>query len=162
MPKTIKVALSTQSIDSALKEIESYKQDLKRKTDSLIQAIVQECVDIARAKIVQMNAVMMGELLGSIQGVYDPATGIGVIFTDCPHAVFVEFGTGSVGSNSPHPDYGSWKYDSNNHGEAGWWYFGDWDGNWHWTKGMPSRPFLWETAQEISKLMQQATREVFK
>ena len=71
------------------------------------------------------------------------------IYTDCDWAAFVEFGTGVVGKSNPHPDTGlaNWKYDTNNHGEAGWWYFND--GEWHWTKGMPSRPFMYETAQEL-------------
>lgn len=53
-----------------------------------------------------------------------------------------EFGTGIVGSNSPHVDEmlakSGWKYDVNNHGEKGWIYPKQ-DGSFGWTKGQPAQ-----------------------
>jgi len=72
------------------------------------------------------------------------------------YAMFVEYGTGIVGSENPHPT-GRWNYDVNSHGESGWWYPTDSsdpnpskkmnkNGNMvAWTKGVPSRPFLYDT-----------------
>lgn len=60
-------------------------------------------------------------------------------------AIFVEYGTGIVGKNSPHPV--PWEYDINEHGDKGWVYQ-DEDG-WHWTKGMASKPYFWELQKWI-------------
>lgn len=61
---------------------------------------------------------------------------------DSDHACYVEFGTGIVGADSPHPK--PWAYDINGHGEDGWQYLGD-DGRLHWTMGSESRPFMYNT-----------------
>lgn len=74
------------------------------------------------------------------------------------YAIFVEYGTGIVGSQNPHPklDTIGWIYDVNQHGEKGWYYPTiESDPNpykimingqlYAWTKGMPSRPFMYET-----------------
>lgn len=75
------------------------------------------------------------------------------------YAIYVEYGTGVVGRDSPHPDPSKfgWIYDINNRGEKGWWYpsspndpnptaymndLGKW---WAWTKGQASRPFMYLT-----------------
>lgn len=78
---------------------------------------------------------------------------------DNEYYTFVEYGTGIVGANSSHPDTSGfgWVYDTNNHGESGWWYpsaesdpnptsYQAEDGNWWaWTKGQRSTPFMYET-----------------
>lgn len=82
------------------------------------------------------------------------------------YAMYVEFGTGIVGSRGkPHPKLSEqgWKYDVNQHGEAGWVYpsserdpnrnkWQDKNGNWFaWTKGQEARPFMYETWLYISR-----------
>lgn len=88
---------------------------------------------------------------------------------DAGCATFVEFGTGIVGLQEPHPeaDDNGWKYDVKGHGRKGWWYPVDYsyyinhstvqpyrkksDGNYiFWTRGQPSRPFMW-SAKEYMK-----------
>ena len=70
----------------------------------------------------------------------------------------MEYGTGVRGKNSPHPKPPEgWIYDVNEHGEEGWWYMGD-DGELHWTRGMPSRPFMYDTAKEL----RENTKEIIK
>lgn len=112
----------------------------------------------------QFPAVYTGELLNSIQS--EPGAMISngsqwIIYTGCEWAPFVEFGTGIIGSGNPHPDPGlaNWKYDVNGHGEAGWHYYKD--GGWHWTKGMPSRPFMYETGRDLRKIVPKIAKEVF-
>ena len=49
----------------------------------------------------------------------------GVVYNDNPKMAFIEFGTGVVGKNSkqnPLADQVGWVYDTNQHGDAGWWY----------------------------------------
>ena len=94
----------------------------------------------------------------------------------CGYAVYVEFGTGIKGEGSPHPDTAilGWKYDINQHGELGWWYPTDnADPNpykytakngttYAWTRGMPSRPFMYETAQMLRASVVPVARSVFQ
>lgn len=79
-----------------------------------------------------------------------------------PYAVYVEFGTGIVGKNNPHPNPLQWSefrgYDVNGHGDAGWHYL-DTDNKLHWTKGMPARPVMYNTRQWLKT---QATRTIRK
>ena len=75
-------------------------------------------------------------------------------------AVLLEFGTGIVGERQPHQvaaEFG-YKYDINAHGDAGWFYpttLTDRNPRKYvtkkgdvlaWTKGMPSRPFMYNTS----------------
>ena len=83
------------------------------------------------------------------------------VYVTSQHMMYVEFGTGIVGSNDPHPNTSfmdeSWEYDINHHGEKGWWYpttSRDKNKNkkvgangqlYAFTKGQRSRPFMYNT-----------------
>ena len=65
------------------------------------------------------------------------------IYSPSDHADYVEFGTGIIGEESPHPrpSFGNWVYDINNHGEAGWVYIKN--GKRYHTLGTRARPFMY-------------------
>lgn len=153
--KTITVELTPRGIASAIREIERFKRQLKAWCDDLVRTLVDEGVVIAKMNVMHMNAVFTGELEESIQGVFFPAEGKGVIFTDVPHALYVEYGTGIVGAGSPHPEPESaeWVYDIHHHGESGWVYFLTTDNinRFVWTKGMASRPFMYNTLRWLEQ-----------
>lgn len=80
-----------------------------------------------------------------------------VLYVGCDYAIYVEFGTGIVGSENPHPNPSRWQYDVNQHGDEGWWYKTDNpypnqkviktdDGETlaH-TRGQESKPFMYKT-----------------
>lgn len=164
MSKRIKCSLSQSSLQQAIREIEQYKQEIISKTKIFAQRLADEGVILAKVKIMEYPAVYTGELLNSIMD--EPGAIITngsqwIIYTGCQWAQFVEFGTGIVGSENPHPDtsIANWKYDVNEHGDSGWHYYKD--GKWHWTKGMPSRPFMYETAMDITNLVPKIAMEVF-
>ena len=71
---------------------------------------------------------------------------------DAGFAAYVEYGTGIVGRGSPHPEAAERGvvYDRNNHGNKGWRYFKK--GKFRFTRGQTSKPFMYETAQQIPKL----------
>ena len=165
MPKKITMNLSVSSIQNAIKELRKYQNDLNRKCEEFCRRLADEGVIIAKMEIMSFPAVCTGELLASIEDKPGAVITNGsqwVIYTGCPWAKYVEFGTGIVGKNNPHPEPGlaNWKYDINQHGEAGWFYFKD--GEWHWTKGMPSRPFMYETRMELATKVAKIAREVFR
>jgi len=160
--KKIIFGLSTKEINRAIRELEQYKKELNRKTSLLIEALTDRGVEIAKAQIRELGAVYTGELEESITGYFNPTVQVGIIRAGAPYAIYVEFGTGIVGAGSPHPAPAGWRYDVNNHGEAGWWYFNDRDQKWHWTKGIESRPFMYNTVQILERESVRIAKEVFK
>lgn len=160
------IGLSASGFRALAKEIRKYRNGLQEKCEEFAYRMAEEGVAIAQLKIADKDAIYTGELLSSMnleQGdiIYDGASFC--IYTACPWAAFVEFGTGVKGDNSPHPDtsIANWKYDVNNHGKKGWYYFKD--GRWYWTNGMPSRPFMYETAQYLRDMsvISHIAKEVF-
>lgn len=164
MSKTISVSLSEKSFRDASKEILKYKKEIIAKCQILAERLAERGVEIAQMKIQSHNAVYTGELWASIQKTPGMVLQYGstyIVYTDCPWAKYVEFGTGITGLHNPHQNasVSGWKYDVNEHGESGWFYYKD--GEWHWTKGMPSRPFMYETDLELILEISKIAKEVF-
>lgn len=165
MPR-YRTGLSAKGFRNLAKQVREYRKSLTDKCEEFAYRMAEEGFAIAQLKILSFNAVMTGELLDSMNLEAGDILSNGstyYIYTDCDWAAFVEFGTGVVGQENPHPETGiaNWKYDVNDHGEKGWFYFKD--GEWHWTKGMPSRAFLFETGQELKNisLISSIAEEVF-
>ena len=106
MPKTITMTLSQSSIQNAIKELKQYQSELNRKCEILAHRLADEGVIIAKMEIMSFPAVCTGELLASIEDKPGAVITNGsqwVIYTGCPWAKYVEFRTGLVGKNNPHP-----------------------------------------------------------
>lgn len=168
MAKKITIGLSAKEFREAARQIERYKEELTRKVELFVHRLADEGVKLAKIKIMQYPAIDTGELLNSIKN--EPGAVITngsqwIVYTGCKWAPYVEFGTGVVGAQNPHPDtsIADWKYDVNGHGEAGWLYSkeGENEIETHWTKGMPSRPFMYETARDLRRLIPKIAKEVF-
>ena len=170
--KNIQVnVLDPKSIDKAIKELNAYKKEVETKTVALAQRLTDLGANIARMKIVSMGAYYSGELLSGVDGYFSPSLNTGFIRVTSDHVAFVEFGTGVVGQQSPHQNgeylsKASWSYASGskifttNDGKVGWIYPTD-DGGFRFTEGMPSRPFMYETALELERQYMQIAKEVF-
>lgn len=117
-------------------------------------------VDEAKNMAMYMNAYDSGDLVNGIVEEYRDEKGY--VHSTAPHTAFVEMGTGIRGQQEPNPNnyYPGWSYDVNEHGEAGWFYIKD--GVKHWTKGMPSRPFLYDTAQMLRRSIAQIAERVWR
>ena len=160
--KVISFGLNPNDIDRAIKEVEQYKQEFQEKCNRLIQALTDYGVEVAKVQVTQLGAWYTGELMSSIEGYFSPTYGVGIIKAGAYYAAYVEFGTGVVGSSSPHPNPQGWKYDVNAHGDDGWIYYDDYSGDFRWTKGFKSRPFMYNTARELEKECKRIALEVFK
>lgn len=160
MPK-ISIGLDSESINKALKEIKAYQKKVENAGPELVKRLTEEGTQQAKEMAMYMNAYDSGELVNGIVGSYQGNSGL--IESTAPHSGYVEFGTGIKGKENQHPNPGlaNWKYDVNEHGEAGWWYWGD-DGQWHWTKGMPSRPYMYDTATILKQSVPYVAEEVLK
>ena len=105
MSKTvIKFSLNTKDIDRAIAELKQFKKEFLEKCDRLIEALTDYGVEVAQIQVAQLDAVYTGELMNSIEGYYSPTHHVGIIKAGAYYAAYVEFGTGVVGKQSPHPD----------------------------------------------------------
>ena len=173
--KTISMnCLSQSSIQNAIKQLRAYQDSLTYKCQMVAQKLAEKGVEIARVQIADLDAVFTSELLSSIHSEYEGITkggGAWAVVAGTDHALMVEFGTGIVGKQSPYPgelpDGVTWNYASGKtirqlaYGRYGWFYPGD-DGNWYFTEGMPSRPFMYYTSMQLMKLVEKTVKEVFK
>ena len=83
------------------------------------------------------------------------------IINDCYYSAWVEYGTGTVGEGT-HDDPKNYRYDVNNHGDNGWWFF-DEDGNIHWTKGMTAHRYMYQSLIDyISGEYKRIFKELFE
>ena len=175
MPKKITInALSKSSIENAIKQLRAYQNDLTYKCQLLAEKLAEKGVEIARVQIADLDAIFTSELLSSIHAEYKGSTKGGSIWSvvaGTDHAMFVEFGTGIVGKQSPYPgefqDGVSWEYASGKtirqlaDGRYGWFYKDD-DGQWWFTEGMPSRPFMYYTSIQLRDIVVKTAKEVFE
>ena len=157
---TIKLKLNTDSINQALKEVKAYQRKVESAGERLTHALTEQGVSFAQLNASYMNIYDTGELVRGIDSEYRGAKGY--VLSTAPHSAFCEFGTGAVGKGSQHPNpsLAGWKYNVNNHGQAGWWYWKD--GDWHWTAGMPSRPYMYDTARMLREQVIPAAKEALK
>jgi hypothetical protein len=153
--------LNTASIDQAIQELEDYRKKVKGLGPAVVKRLVEDGTEEAKNMALYMNAYDSGELVNGIQGEYDGKEG--AIHSTAAHSAYVEYGTGIRGSQDPHPESvaAGWKYDVNEHGEKGWFYLGK-DGKRHWTKGMPHRPFMYDTAQVLRQSVEYIAKSEMK
>ena len=155
-----KIVVNLGNVSAAIEEIEKYQKRLENNIKEFLTRLLETGVEISKAKIMELGAFDNGELHDSLSYMLYKEGNKGIIFTDCSHACFVEFGTGIKGANSPHPTM-PWAYDINGHGEDGWYYYDTEQGRIRFTQGMPSRPFMYETTKELEQRAVEIAREVF-
>ena len=172
--KPIKLnCFSQSSIQNAIKALQSYQDNLTYKCQLLAEKLAEKGVEIARVQISDLDAVFTSELLQSVHSEYKGSVkggGVWAVVADSKHAAFVEFGTGIIGKANPYkgalPEGVDWQYASGKtirqlaDGRYGWFYKGK-DGNWYFTEGMPSRPFMYNTANELRSIIVSTAKEVF-
>lgn len=172
--KTLTATLSVSSIRQLQKDLIRYQEYLINKAAQLAKRLSELGVDIAQVQIADLDAIFTGELIASIQSKYKDSTKYGAIFAivaDSSHACFVEFGMGQRGKDTPYPyplpEGVSWDYNVGKTirqnavtGRYYWFYPGQ-DGLWHYTEGMPARPFLHNTSMELLREIPKIAKEVF-
>lgn len=159
--------LQPDSIENAIKVLENLTS--QEKLNEFSKRLAERGVEIAKARLVTLGATFTNELLNSVH-VEDKGDGVFVIKTDSDHAAFVEFGTGQLGQEGsypyPFPEGANWAYNVGStifeieDGQYGWFYPAD-DGTWKFTQGMPSRPFMYETALQLREEISKVAKEVF-
>lgn len=172
--KPLKADLSISSIRQLQKDLIRYQEYLANKAAHLAKRLSELGVDIAQVQIADLDAIFTGELIASIHSKYKDSTKYGAIFAvvaDSSHACFVEFGTGQRGEDKPYPyplpEGVSWDYNVGKtirqNAKTGryYWFYPGQDGQWHYTEGMPARPFLHNTSMELFREIPKIAKEIF-
>jgi hypothetical protein len=168
--RVFKTDLSVKGIEQLKKDLLNYKNNtLQKKVNLLAQRLAEKGVAIAKSNITTLDAIFTGELLNSIHTRYggsSKGTAIFYIVADSDHAIYVEMGSGLIGASKPYPGklpvvYAQGKtIHHTKNGKYGWFYQDD-NGEWYFTEGMPSRPFMYETSLELMQLVVKTAKEVF-
>lgn len=158
--------LDPGSIDEAIAEIEKYEKFIEQKSKEFVEMLTDLGVEIAKERV----PVKTGQAQASINGyVFDKK---GFIRAG-GYCAYIEFGTGVKGLNSPHPSpeylaIMQWAYNSGitifttKDGRIGWYYpVDETRTQWRFTEGMPSRPFMFETALYLKQEAATIAKEVF-
>ena len=173
MKRTFQADLSKSGIEKLIKQFKNYKNNiLPNKLNEISKRLSAEGILVAQTKIQKYNAVFTGELVNSImqkKGIQTKTMSVFYVVADSEHAVFVEFGTGQMGLESPYPyplpPGVDWKYNTGptifevSPGQYGWIY--ERDGKTYFTQGMPARPFMYETAMDLYTKVVSIVMEVF-
>ena len=162
----LSATLSSKSLNDLLKQVGKYREKVENAGPKITRVLTEAGVSIAKDNASYMNIYDSGELVNGIVAEYVGAYGVetakGKVHSTARHSAFCEFGTGVVGKGSQHPDpMPGWVYDVNEHGEDGWWYYDD-QGEKRWTKGMPSRPYMYDTARMLRNMIEPVAKEVIK
>ena len=163
-----KVGISITGVADTLAVVKKIQTSLDSKIELLLKEIMHQGVEITKVNVKGISWSVFhnsktgwyqpsGDLSTKIVGIYDPTDHTALILADSPYAVFVEYGTGVIGAANPHPTGGA--YDTNGHGDEGWWYFAEGDS--HWTKGQPARAFMYRSYMELKDLVPRIAKEVF-
>lgn len=170
--RKITVELTESGIDKAIKELEEYKKDIKRKTALLQDRVakrIEEEADKGFASAVVDDLVRGGYQKPDVTVNYTTKGDISVVVAQGEDAVWVEFGAGvyhngNLGS-SPHPrgselgmtigGYGQGK------GKQRSWGFKDADGTLHVTRGTPAQMPLEKAVLSVLDELPQMAKEVF-
>lgn len=168
--KVIKVGLSESSINSAIKEIEKYKQDFQYKIQIFRKKVAERLARLAQDGF--NNAVADDWLSGqapapNVKVTVEEQGGISLVVASGSDAVFIEFGAGvyhngSVGT-SPHPNNQNLKIGEYGKGQGSkpTWGFMDNSGELHITHGVRAQMPLYTASRLIAFEIQELIKEVF-
>ncbi len=177
MAKKVQLKLNGRDIQRYVRQLARWRKGLDEDLDFFMRYIAQEAEDYAKSicpeGVIDHEG---GHLKDSIKAAYNPSSKRITVRAGSAWAIYVEYGTGVVGAASPHPDPEGWSYGNR---ADGWWYPIDEnvyeqmeslgmpvsknaDGQcFGWTKGMESRPFMYETQRYIRGLIEKEAKEFF-
>lgn len=172
----IEVSFSINGLKKSEKFINEEVKRINDKMRSFLQALVDVGVEIYQAHIESADTLSPIRNFNIEKKADDHYAYFKV---NDKIALFIEFGTGLAGQGSPHPESNEkgWQYNIGQHiHEDGSWFYPSDDNDpnpykWHtedgqvyaWTRcGIPSRPYMYYTANEIQGNVQKIAKEIFK
>ena len=163
MSKTIKILLSEESVRSAIKQVEAYRDGISRKMETLFSRLADIGIDVARATI---DSIPSDEKGSTYPDKKDLSSNGVTVFLGGDKVLFVEFGAGIAFSQPQNPKaaemgYGLGTYPGQTHAyqESGW-YYSTAEGSKHSRGNAPYMP-LYKADMEIQQRVREIAKEVF-
>lgn len=165
--------LSISSLNEMVKRLENREKNYPKIAKNIANRLSSEMLD----EVKQVTSPHGGKPYKDtelIPATLEGNTATAGIKNTTDKAYFNEFGTGIVGSQHPHIaeelTKEGYKYDVNNHGEAGWWYptteddpnptKKEVDNGWiAWTKGLPAQKAFYEALKIAEERFIEVGRE---
>lgn len=157
MTKKYNVSLSSSDIKEMVEELVRIREGTKAYARNVTNSLLDTAVGDAVRNLEQMSGQTGYEpthkIADSIVKETVLSTGersnwSGKVVVNDPAGAYAEYGTGVVGLKHKHPMPIGWNYDSKKHGNKGWFYKDD-AGVRYWTRGQRSKPFLYNSMQEL-------------
>lgn len=159
MKRVIKVELSPDSIDDAVKELERYTEDLERKLKIFVGTLTQKGVKVAKMAVVASRGdstnAYVDYTVDSSNGEIITAT----VFLQGTEALFIEFGAGiAYNTGQQHPMAGEFgygvgtypsKHPPNKAINPGYWWYKDENGQKHRSIGTEATMPIYKASVEI-------------
>lgn len=145
MSNTIEVKVNLNKLDEIIKKIPQFHR-----------AVIENAENNTKENILSSipPAFDTGELYSSIHSETDDYEGR--VYSDCEHAIYVEFGAGIVGQASPHPS-GNGVYRN-----SSWTYYDENIERFIKTKGFISRPFMFNAVTTTKNQLKDIAGEIFE
>lgn len=146
-----------------LTELEAYLTQYEKAIQTTRKKIVEDLCETGESLLAEYSPIEDHELKSSTthRVSHQGRVSRGEIYQTAPHAPFVEFGTGVVGKSNPHKEYQSydWTYDTNSHGDDGWYYYDTDRGTVRWTKGQVASAQHLKTAVDLRSVVKKVAKE---
>lgn len=169
--RTIKIGLSEQDIDRAIRELAQYKADFTQKVELLREKVAERLADEARsgfAGAIADDLVKGGQRLADVKVSVDNRGSLTVVVASGEDAVWVEFGAGvhhnSSPGSSPHPNGAELGFTIGSFGKGNgkketWGYYEE--GELKLTRGTPATMPMYRAVQTVCNDIQSIARGVF-
>jgi len=154
----VEVVLGVNGIEALRREIKKYEAFMATGVNKIAERLA------IIAEEVMLSLIPQGEIDGNISGIVtrEPIVDGQRISYEGEDVAYIEFGTGIVGAESPHPKSSEfeWHYDINQHGWKGWYYTHKLTGEIAFSVGIPPISPVYDTAREIQKRAVEIISEV--
>lgn len=154
--KTIKVSLSEKGLDNLITKLNTLKEGLKEADNQIVKEMAKNVEDMVTNNINQTPYKDGNDETVAYSEINGNKAVAGMRGRQC---VYNEFGTGTKGEESPHPEKGKFnlkgyntgpKIRPDNNGNLVWWYFKD--GKPWYTNGIPAGKQVFKAANELRKI----------
>lgn len=179
MSTKISFGLSVREVNSAIKEIKVYQNDLNRKCEELCRRLTAEGIQIAQShigssgfgKYIRLGSDITPEQVGCKAIFYmEDTTKIksewqtkeGVRSAEVSPTLMLEFGSGQKAENPTNiPGVGTGTFPGGKHGSEPGWYYMDLEGNWHYSTGISPKMPMYYAGKELKGKVLEIARQVF-
>lgn len=167
MSETLKVMWGVEGCDEIIKQLNSLKSAVKSIEEDLPEHLARVGQQAAEAKTASVGAVGLdGNQLGGFY-ILEHSDSVELV-NQGEDVAFIEFGTGIMGSQSPHPLAGDagWEYYTPTRykrtvgGRKGWYYKNKLTGELTFTQGMVGTKAMYEARLDIFRAMFRDSEEM--